>query len=132
MQRISIEVAALALCAVAGLAHDTDTDTDKSPPVGYDVEKHQQLIEDAHRGDAEAQYGVAILIPTIADDHGAGFIEAIAWHRKSADQGFAHAQTTLGLAYATATASRSTTPKPPAGADWPPNRGTATGSSASA
>ena len=100
MQRISIAVAALALCAVVGLAHDTDTDTDKSPPVGYDAEKHQQLIEDAHRGDAEAQYGVAILIPTIADDHGAGFIEAIAWHRKSADQGFAHAQTTLGLAYA--------------------------------
>ena len=94
MQRISIAVVALALCAVVGLAHD------KSPPVGYDAEKHQQLIKDALRGDAEAQYGVAILIPTIADDHGAGFIEAIAWHRKSADQGFAHAQTTLGLAYA--------------------------------
>ena len=100
MQRISIAVVALALCAVIGLAHDTDTDTDTSTPVGYDAEKHRQLIEDAHRGDAEAQYGVAILIPTIAHDHGAGFVEAIAWHRKSADQGFAHAQTTLGLAYA--------------------------------
>lgn len=94
MQRISIAVVALALCAVVGLAHDTST------PVGYDAEQHRQLIEDAYRGDAEAQFGVAVLIPTIADDHGAGFVEAIAWHRKSADQGFAHAQATLGLAYA--------------------------------
>ena len=99
MQRISIAVAALALCAVVGLAHDTDTDTDESPPVGYDAEQHQQLIEDAHRGDAAAQYGVAVLTRTLSDD-AAGFVEALAWYRKSADQGFAHAQTTLGLAYA--------------------------------
>ena len=100
MQRISIAVVALALCAVIGLAHDADTDTDTSVPVGYDAEKHQQLIDDAHRGDAEAQYGVAVLITAITDDHGAAVIEAIAWHRKSADQGFAHAQATLGMAYA--------------------------------
>ena len=96
MQRVSIAVVALALCAVVGLAHDPD----KSPPVGYDAEKHKQLIEDAHRGDAVAQYGVAVLIRTLSDDHGAGFVEALAWYRKSADQGFAHAQSTLGLAYA--------------------------------
>ncbi|MCE2510041.1 MAG: sel1 repeat family protein [Alphaproteobacteria bacterium] len=64
----------------------------------FDMDETEQLVERAQKGDADAQYALAI-----AFDTGKGFEEddakAIVWYRRAAEQGHMHAQHNLGISY---------------------------------
>ena len=81
-----VAVALLALLAAGtGLAQDA---AGMGPE--HDPEEIDRLVQSAEGGDAEAQLHLALMCTT----------EALIWFRRSAEQGFAHAQSALGNAYA--------------------------------
>ena len=91
-----VVVALLALLAAGtGLAQDA---AGMWPE--HDPEEIDRLVQSAEGGDAEAQLHLALMYACGFGGMEQSATEALIWFRRSAEQGFAHAQSALGNAYA--------------------------------
>ena len=81
-----VAVALLASVAATGFAHETDS--------------MEELTRAAELGDADAQFDLGFVYSAGLGDFEADRAEALTWYRRSAEQGFARAQSALGSAYA--------------------------------
>ena len=66
----------------------------------HDPEEIDRLVQSAEGGDAEAQLHLALMYACGFGGMEQSTTEALIWFRRSAEQGFAHAQSALGNAYA--------------------------------
>ena len=81
-----VAVALLASVAATGFALDNDS--------------VEELSRAAELGDSEAQFDLGYMYTIGIGDFEADSAEALRWYRRSAEQGFARAQSVLGSAYA--------------------------------
>ena len=85
LRRVAVALLA-SVAAGAGFAHETDS--------------MEELTRAAELGDADAQFDLGFVYSAGLGDFEADRAEALTWYRRSAEQGFARAQSALGSAYA--------------------------------
>ena len=85
LRRVAVALLA-SVAVVTGFAHETDS--------------VEELTRAAERGDAQAQFQLGFFLSSGLRDVESDYSETLKWYRRSAEQGFARAQSTLGTAYA--------------------------------